>query len=113
MPIDELWLHVMFAAIGGTFESEKFMEVISVVVNVRKAYFRSGVWTKTSGGKRDSGKEGLVEIGKRFKELLKLDEKQSIGFPGHTESACSGGAGPANNGSCRLLKLSREKHLAN
>lgn len=91
MPIDELWLHVMLSAIGETLESDKDKEVMGVVVNVRKAFYRIGVWTKTTaGGKSSSGKEALMEIGKRFKEVLKLSEQESIEFSGHTESAHAG-----------------------
>jgi translation initiation factor 4E len=81
----------MLAAIGETLESDKDKEIMGVVVNVRKAFYRIGVWTKTTGGKGGTGgKEALMEIGKRFKEVLKLSEKESIEFSGHTESARSG-----------------------
>lgn len=60
--------------------------------NARKAYYRIGVWTKTTGGKSGTGNEALVVIGNRFKRVLKLNEEQSIGRSGHTESACSGRA---------------------
>ncbi|SLM34757.1 eukaryotic translation initiation factor 4e-1 [Lasallia pustulata] len=47
-PIDELWLHVMLAAIGETLETNPSDgEVMGVVVNVRKGFYRIGLWTKT------------------------------------------------------------------
>ncbi|KAI0389621.1 translation initiation factor eIF 4e-like domain-containing protein [Xylariaceae sp. FL0594] len=104
--INELWLQTMMAAIGETLEDEDDGEVMGVVVNVRKAFFRIGVWTRTigksipgrgdgdvSGGKGRSpekGKDILCAIGKRFKDILKLPANESVEFSGHTDSAHSG-----------------------
>lgn len=106
VPIDELWLHVMLAAIGETLEDEDDGELMGVVVNVRKGFFRIGVWTRTigksipgggdgdvAGGKgrsADKGKEVLLNIGRRFKEVLKLPPSEVVEFSGHTDSAHSG-----------------------
>lgn len=101
-PIDDLWLHVMLAAIGETLEKEGDGEVMGVVVNVRKTFFRVGLWTRTVGGAvragntnqkprtADEGKVCLMEIGKRFKEALNLRAEEQVEFSGHTESAHSG-----------------------
>ncbi|KAI1818305.1 translation initiation factor eIF 4e-like domain-containing protein [Poronia punctata] len=104
--INELWLQTMMAAIGETLEDEDDGEVMGVVVNVRKAFFRIGVWTRTvgksipgrgdgdvSGGKGRSQKKGeeiLRAIGKRFKDILKLPPNEVVEFSGHTEAAQSG-----------------------
>ncbi|KAI5923878.1 translation initiation factor eIF 4e-like domain-containing protein [Camillea tinctor] len=104
--INDLWLHTMLAAIGETLEEEEDGEVMGVVVNVRKAFFRIGVWTRTigksipnrgdgdvSGGKGrsvDKGQKILLAIGKRFKETLKLSPSETVEFSGHTDSAHSG-----------------------
>ena len=106
MPIDELWLQVMLAAIGETLEDDNDGEVMGVVVNVRKAFYRIGLWTRTvgkpvpnggdgdvAGGKgrtQERGKEILTRIGKRFKEALKLRDTEQVEFTGHTEAAHSG-----------------------
>lgn len=95
VPIDELWLHVMLGAIGETLEKEGDNEVMGVVVNVRKGFFRVGLWTRTIGsgieGKTPKeGREALLEIGRRFKEVMKLGERDQVEFSGHTESAHSG-----------------------
>ena len=103
MPIDDLWLHVMMGAIGETLEDEEDGEVMGVVVNVRKAFYRIGVWTRTigksipgrgdgdvAGGKgrsQDKGREILLAIGGRFKEILKLPPNEVVEFSGHTDSA--------------------------
>jgi translation initiation factor 4E len=105
-PIDELWLYVLLAAIGETLESEGDGEVMGVVVNVRKGFYRIGVWTKTVGKSIPGGGEGdvaggkgrsaekskaiLMGIGQKFKEILKLESNEVVEFSGHTESAHSG-----------------------
>ncbi|KAL2165330.1 hypothetical protein VTH06DRAFT_627 [Thermothelomyces fergusii] len=104
--INELWLHTMLAAIGETLEDEDDGEVMGVVVNVRKAFYRIGVWTRTTGrhipGRGDGniaggkgrstekGKEILMEIGRRFKKVLNLPPSEVVEFSGHTDSALSG-----------------------
>ncbi|KAI9681985.1 MAG: eukaryotic translation initiation factor 4E [Caeruleum heppii] len=107
VPIDELWLHVMLAAIGETLErNEDDGEVMGVVVNVRKGFYRIGLWTRTvgksvpgggdadvAGGKGRSpekGKEVLMGLGRRLKEVLQLRESEQVEFSGHTDSAHSG-----------------------
>lgn len=104
--IDELWLHTMLAAIGETLEDEDDGEVMGVVVNVRKAFFRIGVWTRTigksipgrgegdvAGGKgrsQNKSQEILLAIGHRFKEALKLPANEPVEFSGHIDAAHSG-----------------------
>jgi translation initiation factor 4E len=106
VPIDELWLHVMLSAIGETLEGEDDGELMGVVVNVRKGFYRIGVWTRTigksipgggdgdvAGGKgrsTEKGKEVLMNIGRKFKEVLKLPASEVVEFSGHTDSAHSG-----------------------
>jgi hypothetical protein len=40
VPIDEIWTHVLLSAIGETLENEDDGEVMGVVVNVRKGFYR-------------------------------------------------------------------------
>ena len=88
----------MLAAIGETLEKEGDSEVMGVVVNVRKGLYRISVWTRTAGGMirsgpgvagrgLEEGRETLMEIGKRFKEVLRLPEREVVEFAAHTESA--------------------------
>lgn len=105
--IDEAWLHTMLAAIGETLEKDETDgEVMGVVVNVRKAFFRVGLWTKTvgkpvpgggdadvAGGKgrsSDKSKQVLMGIGQRFKDVLQLSNAETLEFSGHTDSANAG-----------------------
>ncbi len=106
MPIDELWLHTMLAAIGETLEEDDDGEVMGVVVNVRKGFYRIGLWTRTvgrsvpgggdgdvAGGKGRSAEKGteiLKGIGRKFKEVLRLRDSEVVEFSGHTDSAHSG-----------------------
>ena len=101
--IDELWLHAQLAAIGETLENDDDNEVMGVVVNVRKGFYRIGLWTRTVGksipGDRngegrsaEKGRDVLMAIGRRFKEVLRLKESEQVEFSGHTESAHSGSA---------------------
>lgn len=96
----------MLAAIGETLEEENDGEVMGVVVNVRKGFYRIGVWTRTigksipgggdgdvAGGKGrtpDKGKEILMNIGGKFKAVLNLPVSEAVEFSGHTDSAHSG-----------------------
>lgn len=104
--VDRLWLQVMMSAIGETLEEEEDGEVMGVVVNVRKAFYRIGVWTRTTGkhipnrgdgdvagGKGrtpEKGKNILLNIGRRFKEILELSASEQVEFSGHTDSANAG-----------------------
>ena len=98
--IDALWLHVMLAAIGENLEDEEDNEVMGVVVNVRKGFYRIGLWTRTVGkalpGEQnkgrtfEQGKEVLNKIGRRFKGALQLKENELVEFSGHTDSAHAG-----------------------
>jgi len=97
----------MLAAVGETLEKEESDgEVMGVVVNVRKGFYRIGLWTKTvgkavpgggdadvAGGKGRSpekSKEVLLGLGKRFKDVLQLQEAEVVEFSGHTDSAHAG-----------------------
>ncbi|OAX77332.1 hypothetical protein ACJ72_08372 [Emergomyces africanus] len=96
VPIDDLWLHAQLAAIGETLENDNDNEVMGVVVNVRKGFYRVGLWTRTvgkstpEGRPAEKGKEILLNIGRKFKEVLRLKENDVLEFSGHTESANAG-----------------------
>ncbi|KAG4303866.1 hypothetical protein PORY_002720 [Pneumocystis oryctolagi] len=83
--IDELWLHIMLAAIGETLENEGDNEVMGVVVNIRKGFVRLGLWTRST-----SNEEVLRAIGKRFREAMRIPDKETVEFYSHSDSAHSG-----------------------
>lgn len=90
----------MLAAIGENLEEEEDNEVMGVVVNVRRGFYRIGLWTRTVGraiqgdqGKArttEQGKECLLKLGKRFKQSLQLKENEAVEFSGHTDAAHAG-----------------------
>jgi len=90
--IDQLWLHVMLAAIGETLEDEEDNEVMGVVVNVRKGFYRIGLWTRTVGKSRSGkgGEETLLKIGRNFKKSLSLGDDEKVEFSGHSDAAHAG-----------------------
>lgn len=88
MNINELWLHTQLAAIGETLEDEGDNEVMGVVINVRKGFFRIGLWTRTVG--KGNSKDTLLKIGRNFKSVLQLPETEQVEFSGHTDAAHSG-----------------------
>ena len=98
---DDVWLHIMLAAIGETLEDEADNEVMGVVVNIRKAFWRVGLWTRSAGqapkGKnaepaadKEEPKKRLERIGKKFKDVLTLPSGEQVEFSGHADSAHSG-----------------------
>lgn len=86
--IDELWLHTQLAAIGETLEDEGDNEIMGVVVNVRKGFYRVGLWTRTSG--KSGSRDTLMKIGTKFKEVLQLPPSEQLEFSGHTDAAHAG-----------------------
>lgn len=76
------------AAIGETLEDESDNEVMGVVVNVRKGFYRIGLWTRTTG--KAGGKDNLIKIGSRFREILQLPAGELLEFSGHTDAAHAG-----------------------
>lgn len=100
--IDDLWLHTCLAAIGETLEpvpaagggsgsgkaaQKQESEIMGVVVNVRKGFYRVGLWTKSKDKKME---EQLVAIGRRFKEVLRLPATETVEFQAHDDSEKSG-----------------------
>jgi translation initiation factor 4E len=91
----------MLAAIGEMLEDEADNEVMGVVVNIRKAFWRVGLWTRTAGqppkGKnaepgvdKEEPRKRLERIGIKFKEVLQLPSGELVEFSGHADSAHSG-----------------------
>lgn len=75
--IDELWLRTLLAVIGETIDEED-AQINGVVLNVRKSGYKFALWTKSED------KEPLVNIGARFKQVLKLTDADHIEFFPHS-----------------------------
>lgn len=90
----------MLAAIGENLEDGEDNEVMGVVVNVRRGFYRIGLWTRTvgkalpgdqsKGRTTEQGKETLQKIGRRFKQALQLKDNEMVEFSGHTDAARAG-----------------------
>lgn len=91
----------MLAAIGEMLEDEQDNEVMGVVVNIRKGFWRVGLWTRNAGqapkGKaadasvdKEEPRKRLERIGKRFKDVLQIPGQEGVEFAGHADSAHSG-----------------------
>ena len=83
--LDNMWLYSMLAAIGETLEGDRDSEVMGLAVNIRKGFWRISIWTRTCGNK-----ETLMEIGKRFKDVLKLPHTEVLEFASHSDASHSG-----------------------
>lgn len=101
---DDIWLRVLLAAIGEQLEDDGDNEVMGVVVNIRKAFYRIGLWTRTAASKQsaaaakggavgktpDESRAVLTKIGANFKNALSLRDQELVEFMGHSDSANSG-----------------------
>lgn len=97
---DETWLNMMLSGIGEQLEDEDDKEVMGLVINIRKGFWRVGLWTRTAGnapkGKgagsdtAEASRQRLERVGKRFKEVLALGPSEAVEFSGHADSAHSG-----------------------
>jgi translation initiation factor 4E len=87
--IDELWLHTQLAAIGETLEDEGDNEIMGVVVNVRKSFYRIGLWTRTTG-KGSQAQDILKKIGANFKQVLQIPDNDQVEYSGHSDAAHAG-----------------------
>ena len=88
-------MNAQLAAIGETLEDDNDNEVMGVVINIRKGFYRVGLWTRTAGkagrgADASPNKEVLLKIGGRFKEVLQLGSSEVLEFSGHTDSARAG-----------------------
>jgi translation initiation factor 4E len=92
----------MLAAIGETLEKEGDDEVMGVVVNARKGFYRIGLWTKTCTNSEvlkaigyGNSLSKFVDFRKRFKEVLKLPDSEKVEFNAHSDSERAGGSSRA------------------
>lgn len=74
--INDIWLRALLSAIGETIEEDE-EEVNGIVLNVRKTFYRVGLWTKTCN------KQTLEPIGHKLKRVLRLTEIDKLEFTSH------------------------------
>lgn len=80
--INDLWLRALLSAIGETIEDDED-ELNGIVLNVRKVFYRIGLWTKSCR------KETLEPVGKKFKLVLRLTDADRLEFTPHEEELTS------------------------
>jgi len=76
------------AAIGETLEDEGDNEIMGVVVNVRKSFYRIGLWTRTTG--KGGQTQNLMKIGSNLKQVLQIPSDDQVEFSGHSDAAHAG-----------------------
>ncbi|XP_024597917.1 eukaryotic translation initiation factor 4E type 1B [Neophocaena asiaeorientalis asiaeorientalis] len=79
--LDHLWLETLLCLIGESFE-EHSREVCGAVINIRTKGDKIAVWTRET-----ENQEGVLRIGRVYKERLGLSTKTIIGYQAHADTA--------------------------
>lgn len=82
--INDLWTRALLSVIGETIEEEDSNEVNGVVLNIRKGFFRIGLWTKSTN------EATLIPIGEKLKKVLRLTDENKLEFLSHEASNIKG-----------------------
>ncbi|XP_043320294.1 eukaryotic translation initiation factor 4E type 1B [Cervus canadensis] len=79
--LDHLWLETLLCLIGESF-GEHSREVCGAVINIRAKGDKIAVWTREA-----ENQEGVLHIGRVYKERLGLSTKTIIGYQAHADTA--------------------------
>ncbi|XP_003123705.1 eukaryotic translation initiation factor 4E type 1B isoform X2 [Sus scrofa] len=79
--LDHLWLETLLCLIGESFE-EHSQDVCGAVINIRTKRDKIAVWTREA-----ENQEGVLHIGRVYKERLGLSTKTVIGYQAHADTA--------------------------
>ncbi|MXQ83713.1 hypothetical protein E5288_WYG002369 [Bos mutus] len=79
--LDHLWLETLLCLIGESF-GEHSQEVCGAVINIRAKGDKIAVWTREA-----ENQEGVLHIGRVYKERLGLSTKTIIGYQAHADTA--------------------------
>lgn len=82
--INDLWTRALLSAIGETIEEDDSNEVNGVVLNIRKGFFRIGLWTKSCN------EASLLPVGEKLKKVLRMGEGDKLEFISHEASNTRG-----------------------
>ncbi|CCH58558.1 hypothetical protein TBLA_0A07690 [Henningerozyma blattae CBS 6284] len=77
--VEELWMRSLMAVIGETIDEDEY-QINGVVLSVRKGTYKFALWTKSED------REPLFEIGKKFKQVLKLNDENQLEFFPHSSA---------------------------
>ncbi|XP_052119461.1 eukaryotic translation initiation factor 4E [Frankliniella occidentalis] len=84
--LDRFWLEILLCMVGEAFD-EHSDDICGAVVNVRAKIDKIAVWTANG-----QAANSVVEIGKRLKERLNLDNKCSLGYQMHKDTMVKTGS---------------------
>ncbi|XP_057571178.1 eukaryotic translation initiation factor 4E type 1B [Hippopotamus amphibius kiboko] len=79
--LDRLWLETLLCLIGESFE-EHSREVCGTVISIRTKGDKIAVWTREA-----ENQQGVLHIGRVYKERLGLSTKTIIGYQAHADTA--------------------------
>uniref|UniRef100_UPI0035902EE7 eukaryotic translation initiation factor 4E-like n=1 Tax=Myxine glutinosa TaxID=7769 RepID=UPI0035902EE7 len=88
--LDRFWLETLLCLIGEAFDDYSD-DVCGAVVNIRGKGDKIAVWTADC-----ENKEGLITIGRIYKERLGLSLKAHIGYESHSDTASKSGSTTKN-----------------
>ncbi|XP_055969018.1 eukaryotic translation initiation factor 4E type 1B [Sorex fumeus] len=88
--LDRLWLETLLCLIGESF-AEHGPEVCGAVINIRTKRDKIAVWTKEA-----ENQEGVLHIGRIYKERLRLSSTAIIGYQAHVDTAVKSSFLPKN-----------------
>ena len=78
-PLDRMWLWVLLACIGESFDDES--EIAGCVVSVRKTGDKISLWTKSANNEAVQKR-----VGRQLKQALDLDDTFKIGYQVHHDA---------------------------
>eukprot|EP00095_Tigriopus_kingsejongensis_P005976 maker-scaffold48_size466083-snap-gene-2.8 protein:Tk05976 transcript:maker-scaffold48_size466083-snap-gene-2.8-mRNA-1 annotation:"eukaryotic translation initiation factor 4e" len=88
--LDKFWLELCLALVGETFGSEGRL-INGVVISIRNKRDKIAVWVSDAGNK-----EAVLQIGRKIKEVLDLDQSSSLGFEVHEDTMLKACSSPKN-----------------
>uniref|UniRef100_A0A1B6DE09 eIF-4F 25 kDa subunit n=1 Tax=Clastoptera arizonana TaxID=38151 RepID=A0A1B6DE09_9HEMI len=80
--LDNFWLEILLCMIGEAFDDHS-EDVCGAVVNIRSKADKIALWTSDSSSSKS---EGVIYIGKKIKERLKIAPKATIGYQIHKDT---------------------------
>uniref|UniRef100_A0A8C6J6U7 Uncharacterized protein n=1 Tax=Melopsittacus undulatus TaxID=13146 RepID=A0A8C6J6U7_MELUD len=79
--LDRFWLETLMCLIGEMFDDYSD-EVCGAVINIRAKGDKIAIWTREA-----ENREGVIHIGRVYKEHLGLSQKVAIGYQAHADTA--------------------------
>ncbi|XP_072846058.1 eukaryotic translation initiation factor 4E type 1B isoform X2 [Pogona vitticeps] len=84
--LDRFWLETLLCLIGEMF-SDYSDEVCGAVINIRAKGDKIAIWTREA-----ENRDGVIHIGRIYKEHLGLSSKVVIGYQAHADTATKSGS---------------------